>query len=84
MPLVEFAHNNAPSSSTGLSPFLVCFGKNPRTPMSAVLEDAHKEFDAAPAAQKKFMAAADFFNVRQEIVRRAQAGMHAARQRMKA
>jgi len=32
----EFAFNRVPSKSTGLSPFQVVYGKNPRTPLDLI------------------------------------------------
>lgn len=82
LPLVEFAHNNAPTTATGMSPFFCCYGKHPLTPMSAVLEAANAEWEANPHLNKDFLDADSFLRSRQEIVRQAQAAMQSARQRM--
>jgi hypothetical protein len=37
LPLIEFAYNSTKSSSTGFSPFEVCTGRNPATPLSRSL-----------------------------------------------
>ena len=54
LPLCEFAHNNAKSSTTGMSPFFVCFGKHPLTPISAVMEAANAAWQAEPQENKSF------------------------------
>ena len=82
LPLVEFAHNNAPTTATGMSPFFCCYGKNPLTPMSAVIQAANSEWEAEPQTNKQFLTADTFVRDKQEIVRKAQLAMQAARQRM--
>ena len=82
LPLVEFAHNNAPTSATGMSPFFCCYGKNPLTPMSAVIQAANAQWESDPQANKHFLDADTFVRDKQDIVRKAQAFMQAARQRM--
>ena len=82
LPLVEFAHNNAPTTATGMSPFFCCYGKHPLTPMSAVIAAANAEWEQNPHLNKDFLHADNFLRDRQEIVRKAQAAMQAARQRM--
>ena len=84
LPLVEFAHNNAPTTATGMSPFFVCYGKDPLTPMSAVIQAANSEWESEPQSNKDFLAADTFVRDRQEIVRKAQLAMQSARQRMEA
>ena len=83
LPLAEFAHNNAPSSATGMSPFFVCYGKHPLTPMSAVMETARKDWLSEPHENRQFAAADDFIADKQDIVRKAQAALESARQRMR-
>lgn len=75
LPLVEFAHNNAYSSVTGSTPFFVCYGKHPRTPMSMAV-------DRDQSLRKQFPSVSKFVAERQEIVRLARAAMESARQRM--
>ena len=82
LPLVEFAHNNAPTTATGMSPFFVCYGKHPLTPMSAVMRAANAEWEAEPSHIKTFLSANDFVRDRQAVVKKAQEAMEAARQRM--
>lgn len=45
LPQIEFAMNNAINASTGMSPFYMCLGYHPRTPMSVDVRTA-----AVPAA----------------------------------
>lgn len=33
LPLAEFAYNNTPQTSTGFSPFFLCYGRNPLSPI---------------------------------------------------
>ena len=82
LPLCEFAHNNAPSTATGMSPFFVCFGKHPRTPMQAVADAANAEWEQEPQLNSQFLGAHEFIAAKQEIVRNARAAMESARQRM--
>ena len=46
LPLVEFAHNNAYSSVTGSTPFFICYGKHPRTPMQEVIDLSKRQWRA--------------------------------------
>ena len=57
LPLCEFAHNNARSSATGMSPFYVCYGKHPLTPMSAVIEAANAAWEREPQDNPEFLDA---------------------------
>ena len=41
LPHVEFAMNNAVNASTGMSPFFLCLGYHPRTPVSVDVDDAN-------------------------------------------
>ena len=82
LPFVEFAHNNARSSATGMSPFYVCYGRHPDTPMTAVIESANATWEADPHDNKHFLTADKFIADKQAIVRTAQAAMESARQRM--
>ena len=82
LPLVEFAHNNAPSSATGMSPFYCCYGKHPRTPMSAVIEAANAAWEREPQSNLQFLTADKLISDKQAIVRHAKTAMEAARQRM--
>ena len=85
LPLVEFAHNNAYSSVTGSTPFFICYGKHPRTPMQEVIDLARKQWHEDPAScSKQFPTVNQYVADRQAVVRLAQAGMHAAQQRMRA
>lgn len=82
LPLVEFAHNNAPSSATGMTPFFCCYGKHPRTPMNDIVKAANLVWESEPQANKQFLKAHDFVAEKREIVQMAQAAMENARQRM--
>ena len=82
LPLCEFAHNNARSSATGMTPFFACFGKHPKTPMTAVIEAANAAWEAEPQNNKSFLTAQQFVADKQAIVRKAQQAMESARQRM--
>ena len=82
LPLCEFAHNNARSSATGMSPFYVCFGKHPLTPMSAVIDAANAAWQAEPQENKEFLSADKFIADRRKIVSHAQEAIEAARRRM--
>ena len=82
LPLCEFAHNNARSSATGMSPFYVCYGKHPLTPMSAVIEAANAAWNQDPHAHKDFLSADKFLADKRRIVTHAQEAMEAARRRM--
>ena len=80
LPMVEFAHNNAHSSATGSTPFFICYGKHPNTPMDLVVdrekdEEAEKLRDSLPTV-------AAFLDRRQAIVQKARMAMESARQRM--
>ena len=52
------------------------------TPLTAVTEAANVAWEAEPQENKKFLSANQFIADRQDIVRRAQAAMESARQRM--
>ena len=85
LPMCEFAHDNAPSSATGMLPFYVCTGytgKHPYTPMMAVIEAANAAWEAEPQENKQFLTAHQFIADKQAFVRKAQAAMESARQRM--
>lgn len=82
LPLVEFAHNNAPTNATGMSPFFVCYGKHPLTPMSAVLRAANAEWETEPSHNQTFLSANNFVRDRQAVVKKAQEAMESARQGM--
>ena len=82
LPLCEFAHNNARSSATGMSPFFVCYGKHPLTPMSAVIQYANSEWSENPIAIKEHLSADKFIADKRAIVKHAQEAMEAARKRM--
>ena len=45
LPFCESAHNNADSTSTGMSPFFICYGKHPLTPMSVVMHAANAAWE---------------------------------------
>lgn len=51
LPLAEFAYNNSEHTSTGVSPFFMVMGKNPR--WTEMQEDLHHEGEA-PAGVKRF------------------------------
>ena len=82
LPFVEFAHNNVPSSATGMSPFYVCYGRHPDTPMTAVIESANAAWEADYQESKHFLTADKIIADSQAIVRAAQAAMESASQRM--
>ena len=77
LPLAEFAHNNATSSATGETPFFICYGQHPRTPLSSAVDLEHELRDKHPSVSA-------FVQERVGIVRHAQAAMESAGQRMKA
>ena len=68
LPMCEFAHNNAPSSATGMSPFFVCYGKHPLTPMTAVIEAANAAWMQDPHDHKDFLSADKFVSDKRSIV----------------
>ena len=83
LPIVEFAHNNAYSTATGSTPFFICYGKHPRTPMQEVIDLAHQQWKATPAeCSQNFPSVHKFVADRQQIVRLAREVMESARQRM--
>ena len=83
LPVVEFAHNNAYSTVTGSTPFYICNGYHPRTPMQEVIDLARKQWkDDWKKCSAKFPSVNAFVADRQKIVQLAQAGMESARQRM--
>ncbi|KAK9791591.1 hypothetical protein WJX73_008219 [Symbiochloris irregularis] len=82
LPLVEFAHNNARSTATNMSPFYCCYGKHPRTPLSAVIDHATQAWESDPQNNSKFLSAQEFLTDKRDIVKMAQAAMESARQRM--
>ena len=82
LPLVEFAHNNRPSSATGISPFFLCYGKHPRTPMQSVIDLANQQWEQDPQLNTQWLSAEKFVQDRTDIVKKAQAAMESARQRM--
>lgn len=85
LPIVEFAHNNAYSTATGSTPFFICYGKHPRTPMQEVIDLARQQWKDNPAAcSTHFRSVDQFVADRQNIVRHARASMESARQRMMA
>ena len=85
LPIVEFAYNNAYSTVTGSTPFFICYGKHPRTPMQEVIDLARQQWKDNPAECSKHFPSVDKYVAdRQAIVRLAQASMHAAQQRMQA
>ena len=82
LPIVEFAHNNAYSSATDQTPFFVCYGKHPRTPVSAVIDAALVDWKSDDRSHKHFQSISEFLTDRRLIVHHAQAAMESARQRM--
>ena len=84
LPLVEFAHNNAFNRATGLTPFYVCYGKHPRTPLDQVLEHAQAEIQADRSAGKHVVRASDWLKHKRQIISTAQSAMQSAQARMKA
>ena len=82
LPLCEFAHNNASSRATGMSPFYVCYGKHPLTPASAVVDAANAAWELEPQENKDFLSAHKFFSDKRAIVQQAQRAIESARQRM--
>ena len=85
LPVVEFAHNNAYSTVTGSTPFFICYGKHPRTPMQEVIDLARKQWRENHAeCSAQFPDVDKYVADKQAIVRLARAGMHAAQQRMTA
>ena len=83
LPIVELAHNNAYSTATGSTPFFICYGKHPRTPMQEVIDLAHKQWKATPAeCSQRFPSVYRFVADRQHIVQLGREAMESARQRM--
>ena len=82
LPLCAFAHNNARSSATGMSPFFICFGKNPLTPMSAVIQAANQAWEQEPHLNQEWLNADKFIADKRSIVKLAQDAIEAARRRM--
>ena len=76
LPLVEFAHNNAKNRSTGASPFMICYGKHPRTPME--LPESVQPRDLALAGHSSVL---EYLRERERTVASVQEAMHAANQR---
>ena len=81
LPMVEFAHNNAHSSATCSTPFFICYGKHPNTPMDLVVDRTDEE---ARKLREGFPSAAEFLERRTAIVKQARMAMKSARQRMMA
>ena len=65
-----------------MSPFYVCYGKHPLTPMSAVTEAANAAWEQEPQENKAFLSADKFIADKRKIVKHAQEAMEAARRRM--
>nr|GEY52951.1 hypothetical protein [Tanacetum cinerariifolium] len=45
LPQAEFAYNKAPNKTTGLSPFIVVYGLNPKTPLDLAVLDTSSKFN---------------------------------------
>ncbi|GJZ13157.1 transposon ty3-I gag-pol polyprotein [Tanacetum coccineum] len=45
LPQAEFAYNRAPNKTTGLSPFMIVYGLNPKTPLDLVVLDTSSKFN---------------------------------------
>ena len=88
LPLAEFAHNNAHSSAIDSTPFFACYGKHPRTPMTAATDRQDQLGADYPMGKgplrNDLLGVSEFVRDRQAVVRHCQPAMEAARQRMKA
>ncbi|KAJ0836005.1 putative nucleotidyltransferase, Ribonuclease H [Helianthus annuus] len=62
LPQAEFAYNRAPSKTTGLSPFMVVYGRNPHTPLDLAVLDTTAKF--SPEASTM---AADIKQLHQQV-----------------
>ena len=82
LPMLEFAHNNAHSTATGSTPFFICYGKHPKTPMDLVVD--RDQGAETQQLRDSFPTVADFLERRTTIVRQARMAMESARQRMMA
>ena len=72
LPMVRFALNNAHFAMTGSTPFCVCFGKHPRTPMQEVVDLAREQWREDPAQRSApFPTVHEYTVDKQEIVRLA-------------
>ncbi|GKA27986.1 gag-pol polyprotein [Tanacetum coccineum] len=45
LPQAEFAYNRVPNKTTGLSPFIVVYGLNPKTPLDLAVLDTFSKFN---------------------------------------
>ncbi|GKC11793.1 transposon ty3-I gag-pol polyprotein [Tanacetum coccineum] len=45
LPQAEFAYNRAPNKTTGLSPFMIVYGLNPKTPLDLAVLDTSSKFN---------------------------------------
>ena len=80
LPMLEFAHNNAHSSATGSTPFFICYGKHPVTPMDLII-DREKD-DQAQQLRDGCPSVAEFLERCTAIVKQARMAKESPRQRM--
>ncbi|SJL18614.1 uncharacterized protein ARMOST_22211 [Armillaria ostoyae] len=73
LPLAEFTHNNRAHSTTGKSPFMILYGRNPR-----ILPDSPQP------ANSKIPAASDFSKAMAKIHKETKSALEEAAHRMKA
>ena len=65
-----------------MSPFHVCYGKHPLTPMSPVIDAANATWQAEPHDHKDFLHATKFLADKRSIVKLPQEAMEEARKQM--
>ena len=77
LPLLEFAYNNSKQASTGFTPFVLCYGRNPATPFSRSLPKSHH----VPAADNYVEGMQKAMRAAKQAVHQAQAQQAAAANR---
>ena len=78
LPMLEFAHVNAHSTAAGSTPFFICYGKHPKTPLDLVVD--RDQGAVAQQLRDSFPRVADFLERRTTMVRQARMAMESARQ----
>ena len=72
----EFAYNNAPSASTGFTPFFLNYGRHPRTPASLILKRRGDGMGEVPTVE-------NFVELMDDCRKRAREALSAAQERQK-